>query len=145
MAQISQTLYNTIAVSYAEIDTALSGISASAQTALYAIVDVDTLDYPNASGNDPAAALEIELALLQTFNNAFISAGNIQNSNSSLLTAVKAANDFVVAETAGTDTATIKLNTWINTTMNGYWVACPSGWASISADAGYTTTAWVTV
>ena len=73
--------------------------------------------------------------------------GNISNSSTSLHAAIRAINDFVVKETSGTATATVKLNTWINTSMSGYWDStdCPTGWANLSSDAGYTTTDWATV
>lgn len=141
MAQISQTLYNLIAQPYALIDTALSGIRANAKTALMAIVDVDTADYPDVSSlADEDAALEIELALLATFNAAYIASQNLEASTGSLLSAVRTVNDYVITNTAGTETATIKLATWINTTMDGSWTGtdCPDGWALMSADAGYT-------
>ncbi len=146
MAQIDQPLYNTIAQAYALIDVALSGVQSNARTALDAIVDIDTLDYPTGSAPDADAALEIELALLTAFNSSYIAAGNISNSNTSLLGAVRAVNDFVIKESAGTDTATVKLDTWINSKMSGYWdgTSCPEGWANISSDAGYVTTDWVT-
>jgi len=155
MAQITTTLYNTIAQSYAAIDVALSGISLNARAALDAIVNVDTLDYPNPSNASADAALEIELALLQVFNNAYIGSQNIERSNSSLLDAVTAVNDFVITNTAGTATATAKLLAWINgvggdegvSMQTEDWSAsyCPDGWANISEDAGYTVTGWNTV
>ncbi len=146
MAQITGTLYNIIADAYSAIDVSLSGIQTQARVALDAIVDVDTLDYPDPSNADADAALEIELALLQTFNNAYVVAGNIVGSNSGLLQAVNAVNDFVITNTAGTDTATDKMLTWINDSgINWTQSACPDGWANISADAGYTVTGWITV
>ena len=149
MAQIGKTLYNTIAQEYASIQVSLSTVQSDARDALNAIVDVDTLDYPG----DPSAlinadaALEIELALLQTFNIAYVSAGNIASSTAGLLDAVTAVNDHVITNTSGTTTATAKLTNWINTEMKGYWTAasCPDGWGQFSSDAGYTTTDWVTV
>ena len=152
MAQISPALYNTIAQQYALIDTALSGISSYAKTALLAIVDVDTADYPSPSAENEDSALEIELALLSTFNAAYIASQNLEASTGPLLDAVRAVNDFVITNTSGSDTATVKLNTWINTTMlqgpDGpiAWDgdACPVGWKNMSTDAGYTTTSWNT-
>ncbi len=148
MAQISQNLYRDIADAYATIDVALSGISTNARTALDAIVDVATTTYPlNPSAIDADAALEIELALLQTFNAAYVGAQSIGNSNAALVNAVTAVNDFVITNSGEAGTATVKLTNWVNAEMDGYWTgsACPEGWANISADAGYTTTDWVTV
>ncbi len=145
MAQINKALYNDIIDAYAAIDSSLSGISANARTALDAIVDVTTSTYPDPSANADAA-LQIELALLQTFNNAYVAAQTIENSNASLLDAVIAVNDYVITEAAGTGTATAKLVDWINVEMLGSYTGtnCPIGWANISTDAGYTTTAWTT-
>jgi len=150
MAQIDRDLYRTIAVAYASIDTNLSGVSTDARTALDAIVDVDTTTYPDATPSvaDADAALEIELALLTPFNIAYVSAQNISVSVSALLDAVRAVNNHVVNSTAGTATATVKLDTWINVDMAGNWGgggACPEGWANLSTDAGYNTGNWVTV
>jgi len=149
MAQIGKTLYNTIAQEYASIQVSLSTVQTDARDALNAIVDVDTLDYPGDPSAliDADAALEIELALLQTFNIAYVSAGSIASSTAGLLDAVIAVNDHVIDNTSGTTTSTAKLQNWINVEMSGYWtaVSCPAGWASFSSDAGYTTTGWVTV
>ncbi len=146
MAQITGTLYNDIADAYAAIQSSLSGIQTSARVALDAIVDVDTATYPQASTADADAALEIELALLAIFNNSYIAAGIIQNNNSSLLTAIKALNDFVITNILGDDPVTDKLTTWINVTMEGHWdgVYCPQGWANMSSDAGYDISGWNT-
>jgi hypothetical protein len=149
MAQISKTLYNTIAQDYAAIQVALSTVQADARAALDAIVDVDTLDYPGDPSDlvDPDAALEIELALLGTFNIAYTSAGNLVASTSSLIAAVKAVNDHVIVNETIAGTSTVKLNTWINTRMQGYWSpgsACPAGWEQFSSDANYDTSTWVT-
>lgn len=145
MAQISETLYKQIADAYASIEVSLSGISSNAETALHAIVDVDTLDYPTSCDPDADAALEIELALLQIFNLAYVSSSNIQNSTSSLLNAVIAVNNYVITNTSGSDTSTIKLKTWVLTTMASYWDGgvCPIGWRNISEDAGYDVTGWI--
>jgi len=147
--QIDRDLYRTIAVAYAAIDVNLAGVSTYARTALNAIVDVDTTTYPDATPSvaDADAALEIELALLQPFNIAYTSAQNISVSVSSLLDAVRAVNNHVVANGTGA-TAKIKLDNYINVDMDGHWGvggACPLGWANLSTDAGYTTTDWVTV
>jgi len=146
MAQIQSALYNTIAQAYALIDDALSGISTNARAALDAIVNVDDL-YPVASAPDPDAALEIELALLATFNGAYVASQNIENSNSSLLDAVVAVNDFVIKEQLNTTngtTAKLKLDYFINTQMADWWDTgfVPSGWKDICTDAGYNTTDW---
>ena len=150
MAQIDTDLYRVIADAYAAIDVRLAGVATDARTALDAIVDVDTTTYPDATPSiaDADAALEIELALLTPFNIAYVSAGNIAVSVSSLLDAVRAVNNFVVTQTSGTAVAKAKLDAWINADMIGHWGApgaCPAGWANLSSDAGYDTTDWTTV
>ncbi len=145
MAQIDKNLYKTIADNYAAIDVSLAGVATNARTALDAIVDVDTGSYPEQSPSAPNAdaALEIELALLTPFNISYISAQNISVSVSTLLDAVRAINNHVVNNTTGTDTAKVKLDTWINITME--WdTECPAGWANLSTDAGYDTSDWTT-
>ena len=144
MAQIDKTLYKTIADAYALIDDALSGVSANARTAVDAIVDVTTTGYPDPSAH-PDSALEIELALLQDFNAAYVTAQNLAASTTSLLDAVRTINNFVITESSGTGTAATKLNTWINDEMNPEWTnhTVPTGWKNLCTDAGYTTTTWV--
>jgi len=145
MAQINKALYNDIIDAYASIDTSLSGIQANARIALDAVVDVTTGNYPDPSANADAA-LQVELALLQVFNSAYVASANIANSTASLLDAVTTVNDFVITETPGTATATAKLLDWINVEMLGNYTGtnCPLGWANMSADAGYTTTGCTT-
>ena len=138
MAQIETSLYQAIANAYSAIDDNLATIAADARVALDAIVDVNTND-GDPSG-DADAALEIELALLGPFNSAYIGTQNIAGSTSTILAAVRVLNNFVIQETAGTDTATVKLNTWINTTCT--WANVPVGWKNLCTDAGYTTTTW---
>jgi hypothetical protein len=146
MTQISESLYNKIADYYSAIQVALSGVSTNAANAVYAIVDVDTLDYPNASIANDADALEIELALLQTFNSAYIGSQNIANSTASLIDAVVAINYFVIKNSTFDGTAAEKLTDWINTVMGASWTEgnCSVGWRDICLDAGYTTASWVT-
>ena len=147
MAQIDTTLYKSIADAYALIDTNLSTVSANAQTAVDAVVDVTTANYPSdaPSGGLRADALEIELALLSPFSTAYTSAQTISNSVSSLIDAIRAVNNHVVNNTSGTSTAKVKLDNWINTTMDNVWTAsCPQGWANLCSDAGYDVTDWTT-
>lgn len=145
MAQINQALYNDIIDAYALIDSALSGIQTNARAALDAIVDVTTTNYPDPSV-DADAALEIELTLLQIFNIAYTSSTSLANSTASLIDAVTAVNNYVIINTGGTATVTAKLEEWINNNMSGFYTGtnCPSGWANMSADAGYDTSGWVT-
>ncbi len=144
MAQIDTNLYDSIAQAYAAIDTSLSTVVANARTALDAVVDVSTTGYPDPSGNADAA-LEVELALLGSFNAGYVSSTALVSSTSALLTAVRTVNNFVINQTSGTDTATVKLDTFINTTMDQQWSvgsAVPTGWKNLCTDAGYVTSAW---
>ena len=148
MAQITGTLYNDIAQAYALIDVALSGVGDNARVALDAIVDVDGDTYPNPSATTGADdALEIELALLTSYNSAYIAANNIASSNSSVLGAVKAVNDFVIKEQLNVSngtTAKLKLDLFINIQMADHWDTgfVPLGWKNMSSDAGYDVTDW---
>jgi hypothetical protein len=148
MAQIERGLYKSIVDAYAAIDTNLVGVSTDARTALNAIVNVGTTNYPDStpSVQDPDAALEIELALLGPFNIAFVSAGNMASSVAFLLDAVRAVNNHIVANATNTaDTAKVKLDNFINNDMGTTWTNdCPVGWANLSTDAGYDTTDWTT-
>jgi hypothetical protein len=150
MAQIDTDLYRSLADAYALIDVSLSSVSTDARTALDAVVDVDTVTYPDdtPSTADADAALEITLALLSPFNAAYIQAQSISLNIANLLDAVRAVNNHVVTNQAVGSTSKLKLDNWINVDMAVHWGdggACPQGWADISADAGYTTTDWVTV
>jgi len=63
----------------------------------------------------------------------------------SLLNAVRAVNNFVINQTGGTATSKLKLDNWINSSMNSTWTTeCPAGWATLSESAGYDTTDWAT-
>ena len=144
MAQIETGLYKVIADAYATINTNLVEVATDSRTALDAIVDVDTATYPDPSANADAA-LEIELALLVPFNTAYVSAVTIETNIGSILDAVRAVNNFVITQTSGTATSKAKLDDWINNQMNSTWTTeCPTGWATISEQAGYDTTDWTT-
>ena len=140
--QIETTLYKDIAENYANIDANLTGIATYARTALEAILDVTTSTYPDPSA-DSDAALEIEIALLDTFNAAYVASQNISVSTGALLDAVRAVNNHVINNYGGTGTATAKLAAWVNSNMTSTWTAgIPGGWKSLSEDAGYTVTTW---
>jgi hypothetical protein len=100
MAQIDTTLYKTIADAYALIDDKLSGISAHARTALTAILDVGSSNYPDPSA-DVDSALEIELALLVPFNSSYVSTQTIASNIGAVLDAVRTINNHVINNTAG--------------------------------------------
>jgi hypothetical protein len=142
MAQINKELYKDIAEAYASIDGNLGGIAEHARTAVDAILDVTTTNYPDPSV-DADAALEIEIELLSVFNTAYVASQNIAASTGSLLDAVRAVNNHVINNTSGSSTATVKLALWVNTEMTSTWTAgTPTGWKNLSEDAGYTVTSW---
>jgi len=139
MTQITTALYQTLAEAYADVYDTLQLVDTGALTALNALVDVTTTGYsPGAT-----AAVEIELALIEPLNLAYVSAQNIVNSSNLLTDAVRAINNHVITNTSGTSTATSKLATWINTNMIVLWSdGSPSGWALFSSLAGYDTATW---
>jgi hypothetical protein len=154
MAQISKTLYRSIATSYAQIWEYLNGVAGQAELAVYAVVDVTTTNYypTTVTGTVGAAsntaALEIELALLDVLNAAYTSVQGISSSSSSLLDAVRAVNNHVInnypaladAATgyAGTRATTPDAKLADGVAYKDY--ACvPAGWAQLSQDAGYDT------
>lgn len=146
MGQIDQDLYFTIATSYAAIDVSLSTVSTNARAALDAIVDVSTATYPNPSqaAEQPDLALEIELALLSPFNNAYVGSKSLANSVGSLLDAIRSVNNHVINNSVFSGTATQKLDDFVNNTMRAWWDdnTVPVGWKNLCSDAGYTVTAW---
>ena len=84
------------------------------------------------------------MSVLEPLNNAATAMGSLSVSTSSLLDAVRAMNSHVINNTAGTDTAKVKLDTWVNTTVTQWISGVPTGWVALSGDAGYDTTDWNT-
>lgn len=147
MAQISGSLYDSIAQAYAAIKDNLDAIEGGAYTALVNIIDVDTTTYPDPSNADAAAAIEIELALSRVFNSAYVGSKNVATSTSFFSNAIIALHNFVIINSSFTGTADEKLDNWINVEMAPYWTtestgACPSGWKAFCLAAGYNTTNW---
>jgi len=146
MAQIELALYNTIAQSYANIWTYINSTDTEARVSVDAIVDVTTGTYtPNGGGGGDAAdaALEIELAILDVFNAAYVASGGA--STTTYLDPVRAINNHVINNYSGLETtADAKLAEFVVTTMLGTWTdSCiPLGWEQLSEDAGYDTDDW---
>ena len=139
MTQITTTLYRLVAEDYSNVWEQLQLISDGTTRAVNNIVDVTSTGYAGGA----AAAVEIELALLGPFNAAATSMTNMVASTSSLLDAVRAINSHVINNTSGTDTAKVKLDTWVNVTMLTLWHSgVPNGWEELSSDAGYDTSDW---
>lgn len=155
MAQISETLYNSIVVAYVKIKENLDAVESGAREALMAIVDVNTATYgpdqPSVpSVDDENAALEIELALLSPFNAAYVGSKNVSSTTSFFTNAILNLNNFVIVNSSFSGTATLKLDDWINTSMDGFWTdenggalaKCPALWKEFCTSAGYNTDAW---
>lgn len=139
MTQITTDLYRSIAQNYADAYDQLQLVDDSITLALYDVVDVTSSGYTPGA----AAAVEIELALLGPFNAASNAMTNLTASTSSLTDAVRAINSHVINNTTGSDDATTKLQTWINTTMLTLWPnGAPIGWWYLSSDAGYDVSGW---
>lgn len=141
MTQITTALYQNLGEAYAEIYDTLQIVDDGALTALNTLVDVTSTGYAPGA----AAAVEIELALLEPLNLAYGSAINIANSNALFLDAVRAINNHVINNISGNAAATSKLTNWINSDMgvNNRWPeGAPNGWAQISSLAGYDITDW---
>ncbi len=138
MTQITTTLYQQIAEDYATVWEQLQLVNDNATLAVNHIVDVTTTGYSAGA----AAALEIELLLLAPFNSAATGMTDLSNSTSSLLDAVRTVNGHVINNTTGTDTAKVKLDTWVNVTMTEWHSGVPNGWEALSNDAGYNTVDW---
>ncbi len=139
MTQITTALYQQLAEDYSDVYDQLQLVSASAVLAVNHIVDVTSGGY----GAGAAAAVEIELALLQPFNTAQVGLAASTTTSATLLAAVRALNGHVINNTTGSTTAKAKLDTWVNTTMGTLWHSgVPNGWQEISQDAGYNTDDW---
>ena len=141
MTQITTGLYQTLGEAYADMYDTLQMVDDGALTALNALVDVTTTGYsPGAT-----AAVEIELALLEPLNLAYVSAIDVANSNALFLDAIRAINNHVISNVSGTSSATAKLTNWINSDMgvNNRWPnGAPNGWAQFSSLAGYDISGW---
>ena len=160
MAQIAKTTYYNIANDYAAIWSYLDGVAAQAQAGLYEVLDVTTGTYQPTAASGAAspvsatAALEIEIALLNTFNSAYSSVQNISSASGSLLDAVRAINNFVInnypsatdapngyggtrASTPDTKLADfVKYVAFVGTTPSEN-LCVPEGWYELSTEAGY--------
>jgi hypothetical protein len=160
MAQIAKATYHNIADDYAAIWSYLDGVAAQAQAGLYEVLDVTTGTYqPTAASGAAApvsatAALELELALLNTFNSAYTAVQNIASSSSSLLDAVRAINNHVInnypsatdapngyggtrATTPDTKLADfVKYVAFVGATPSEN-LCVPEGWYELCTDAGY--------
>jgi len=154
MAQINPQLYEEIALAYASIWTFLDGVAGQAREAVDQVVDVTSTGYIpyGETAADADAALEIELALLDVFNAAYISTTGIASSTSSLLDAVRAINNHCIQNWASTHdyanstsaTPDAKLTDWVNGGVNWTNACVPVGWKELSQDAGYQTSVWNT-
>ena len=141
MTQITTALYQSLAEAYADVYDTLQIIDDGTLTALNTLVDTTTTGYSPGA----AAAVEIELALLEPLNLAYNASISIANSTAELLNAVREINNHVITNVSGSSSANSKLENWINSDMgvNGRWPnGAPNGWAQFSSIAGYDITGW---
>jgi hypothetical protein len=160
MAQIAKATYYNIANDYAAIWSYLDGVAAQAQAGLYEVLDVTTGTYQPTAASGAAgavsatAALEIELALLNTYNSAYNAVKNIASSSSSLMDAVRAINNHVInnypsstdapngyggvrATTPDTKLADfVRFVAFAGATSHDHY-CIPEGWYELCVQAGY--------
>ena len=142
-----ETLYVGIANDYAAIYDNLDAVEDQALDAVNRVVDTTASDYEN-NGR------QIELLLLNRFNQAYTASRNIKSSTVTILDAVRAINNYVASNYDGEVTPEItaeyaesladaRLRGFINdVAFSGG--DCPDGWAQLSAEAGYVVDAWET-
>ena len=136
MAQITTTLYVTIAEAMASARDQMVLASGYTTDATEAVVDITTGNYSPGA----AAAIEVELALLGPCDSVDTAVTSLVNSTSAFLVAVRAINDFVIQEATGTAVID-QLTDFVNSCS--WTLGCiPSSWAVLSADAGYDTSEW---
>ena len=144
-SKITPALYASIAEAYALIEEALSSVEAQALQGINAIVDVAT-SYDDSADIPAGTALEIELALLGTFNNAYLSSQGVAGSTTSYLAAVRAINNLVIAgsDLSTTSTDVQKLDDFIITeSLATFTNGCiPEGWSNLCESAGYNVDGW---
>ena len=141
MTQITTALYQSLAEAYADVYDTLQIIDDGTLTALNTLVDTTTTGYSPGA----AAAVEIELALLEPLNLAYNASISIANSTAELLNAVRAINNHVITNVSGSSSANSKLENWINSEMGiqTRWPnGSPNGWAQFSSLAGYDISGW---
>jgi len=131
MAQLPATLYVSFAESFDGARRDILAADDDIQAALEAVVDITT---------STTGAVAIELALLGPTNTAKNATTISVNSTTSLLTAVRAINDYVI--TNSTSTATDKLADWVNVSVTWTRGLVPFHWFNLSTDAGYDTSTW---
>lgn len=139
MAQISTTLYGTIATNYANAREKMTEVDDYLLTALEAVVDI-TSGIPSGT--------EIELALLDECYSSYLATQNMMASTSSLFVTIRALNDYIITNTTAANRTIADnlgldyLTYWVNTTMNPYWSCVPFYWEELCASAGYNTSGW---
>lgn len=94
----------------------------------------EVVDVTTSSNTD---AVNIELALLDVINNAYISYSDMTDSTSNLVGIVRALNNYVINNYDGTLTAYVNSLGWTN---SGGEV--PYDWAMLSEQAGYDISEW---
>lgn len=133
--KVTAAKYVEIADYLAAIWEELQVVEGNALLAVNAVVDLAD-DY--ALGID--VAREVELALLQTFNSAYLSSQNVAQTTSNYLASVRALNNQVISGSSYVGTDAAKLDDFIENECS--WEGVPRGWWNLCEDAGYDTTNW---
>lgn len=143
-----ENLYVEIAGYYAEMYVNLDKVEGEALNAVNAVVDIQVGDF-NGNGR------QLELILLNKFNQAYLASKNIKSSTVTVLDAVRAINNYVIVNhdespspLSGTGYAEsasdARLRDFINNVAYEGSPECPDGWAQLSAEAGYVVDEWDT-
>lgn len=140
--KISGSLYKEVAEAYSLIYDALSSLEENGKSATNNVIDITTNLYDGTTGENGSARL-VELALLKTFNNAYLSSKNVVSSLTNYLLPIRKLNNLVInGATYGSDNKS-KLDYFINNEViwdNGY---VPNGWVALCDTAGYDTSSWI--
>jgi hypothetical protein len=166
MAQLGKRYYEVVARYVAESLASVETANLSIKYAMVELTNITTSNYQEgATAAEKAdAAIDVTLSLLPALNNSYEGFSNVVASNSSLLVAVRAMNDYVMnnasdadrtaATTAGSDVLTEYINTidWqysgtgsaedYSGTDLGTESGTPVQWIFLSKKAGYTVTDW---
>lgn len=156
MAQLNVALYEQLARYFARCLNQLADANSYIHEAEVAVADLTTSNYVPYTGvgaADANAAIDVTINLLTAMNAAYNGVTNMVASNGSLIIAVRALNDYVVANataaeisaasTAGLDVLTYYVNREVLWEVDEYTLAVPNEWKTICTQAGYNTTLWV--
>jgi len=127
---MSTELYKDLADYFAAAKAQLDGVSGNISDAVDEVVDITTED---------DNAVDIVMAILNPIYSAYQSIDNMTKTRSSLLTGVRAINDYVIRNYDVPD----PLDTFIAEVITDTgWVAVPSDWAELCEAAGFDIENW---